>query len=92
MRKLLMLVVCLLAGSQILTAQQPLPITPVLLYKTGMAYIVRSGQLAGGLYVGPPGSAKAFTKLLQQPLDLTPVRAELRAGSLDGLKRLVARG
>lgn len=53
--------------------------------------IVRSGQLAGGLYVGPPGSAKAFTKLLQQPLDLTPLRAELRAGRLDALKKL-ARG
>jgi NAD(P)H-nitrite reductase large subunit len=49
--------------------------------------IVRHGQLAGGLYVGPPGTAKAFTKLLQQPVDLAPLRAELRAGSLDGLKR-----
>lgn len=54
--------------------------------------IVRSGQLAGGLYVGPPGSSKAFTKLLQQPLDLTPIRAELRAGNLDALKKLMARG
>jgi len=53
--------------------------------------IVRSGQLAGGLYVGPPGSAKAFTKLLQQPLDLTPIRAELRAGNHDALKKLMAR-
>ena len=50
--------------------------------------VVRHGQLAGGLYVGPPGTAKAFTKLLQQPVDLGPLRAELRAGSLDGLKRL----
>jgi nitrite reductase (NADH) large subunit len=50
--------------------------------------IVRSGQLAGGLYVGPPGSAKAFTKLLQQPVDLGPIRAELRAGNLDALKKL----
>ncbi len=54
--------------------------------------IVRSGQLAGGLYVGPPGSAKAITKLLQQPVDLTPVRAELRAGQLDALKKVLARG
>jgi hypothetical protein len=29
----------------------------------------------------------ARTKLLQQPVDLAPLRAELRAGSLDGLKR-----
>jgi nitrite reductase (NADH) large subunit len=50
--------------------------------------VVRHGQLAGGLYVGPPGTAKAFTKLLQQPVDLGPLRAELRAGSLEGLKRL----
>jgi NADPH-dependent 2,4-dienoyl-CoA reductase/sulfur reductase-like enzyme/ferredoxin len=47
--------------------------------------VVRHGQLAGGLYVGPPGTAKAFTKLLQQPVDLGPLRAELRAGRLDGL-------
>jgi nitrite reductase (NADH) large subunit len=50
--------------------------------------VVRHGQLVGGLYVGPPGTAKAFTKLLQQPVDLGPLRAELRAGNLDGLKRL----
>jgi hypothetical protein len=30
-----------------LWAQQPLPITRVLLYKNGMAYIVRSGQITG---------------------------------------------
>ena len=53
--------------------------------------IVRHGQLVGGLYVGPPGTAKAFTKLLQQPVDLAPLRAELRRGSLEGLKTL-ARG
>ena len=50
--------------------------------------VVRHGQLAGGLYVGPPGSAKAFTKLLQQPVDFSALRDELRAGSLEGLKRL----
>jgi nitrite reductase (NADH) large subunit len=36
--------------------------------------VVRHGQLAGGLYVGPPGTAKAFTKLLQQPVDLAPMK------------------
>ncbi|CAD5369880.1 2Fe-2S ferredoxin-type domain-containing protein [Rubrivivax sp. A210] len=51
--------------------------------------IVRHGQLAGGLFVGPPGSAKAFTKLLQQPVDIAPIRAELRQGSLEGLKDLL---
>ena len=29
--------------------------------------MLRDGALAGGLWVGPPGSAKAFTKLLQKP-------------------------
>jgi nitrite reductase (NADH) large subunit len=50
--------------------------------------IVRHGQLAGGLYVGPPGTAKAFTKLLQQPRDLGPLREQLRQGSLEGLAAL----
>ena len=50
--------------------------------------IVRHGQLAGGLYVGPPGTARAFTRLLQQPGDLGPLREQLRAGVLDGLKAL----
>ncbi len=50
--------------------------------------VLRHGQLIGGLYVGPPGTAKIFTKLLRQPLDLGTLRAELRAGSLEGLKRL----
>ena len=53
--------------------------------------VVRHGQLAGGLNVGPPSSAKAFTKVLQQPLNLTLIRAELHAGNLDALKQL-ARG
>ena len=52
--------------------------------------VVRHGQLAGGLYVGPPGTAKAFTKLLQQPVDLGPLRAELRAGRLQGLAKRLA--
>ena len=47
--------------------------------------VVRHGQRAGGLYVGPPSSATAFTKLLQQPLDLTPIRAELHTGNLGAL-------
>jgi nitrite reductase (NADH) large subunit len=52
--------------------------------------VARHGQLAGGLYVGPPGTAKAFTKLLQQPRDLAPLREQLRQGSLEGLAALVA--
>ncbi len=50
--------------------------------------VARHGQLVGGLYVGPPGTAKAFTKLLQKPVDLGPLRDGLRAGRLDDLKAL----
>ena len=39
----LTLVVCLLAGPAF--AQQPLPITRILLYKNGMAYVVRAGEI-----------------------------------------------
>ena len=51
--------------------------------------VARHGQLVGGLYVGPPGTAKAFTKLLQKPVDLGPLRDGLRAGRLDELKAFV---
>ena len=51
--------------------------------------VARHGQLVGGLYVGPPGTAKAFTKLLQKPVDLGPLRDGLRAGRLDELKAVV---
>jgi nitrite reductase (NADH) large subunit len=51
--------------------------------------VLRHGQLVGGLYVGPPGTAKAFTQLLQQPRDLAPAREELRQGSLQALKKLL---
>lgn len=54
----------------------------------GWRLILGHGQWVGGLCVGPPGTAKAFTKLLQQPVDIGPLRAELRAGNLQGLKRL----
>src|SRR5262245_47337515 len=37
----------LILTTQVLWAQQPLAITRVLLYKNGMAYIVRSGQITG---------------------------------------------
>ncbi len=49
MLKSVLLVVSLLLGTQLVIAQQPLPIARVLLYKNGMAYIVRSGQLTAPL-------------------------------------------
>ena len=39
----MVIVLVLFLASQSLLAQQPLAITRVLLYKNGMAYIVRSG-------------------------------------------------
>jgi len=44
-KKAVVIVVALVASIPVLQAQQPLAITRVLLYKNGMAYIVRSGQL-----------------------------------------------
>ena len=45
MRKALGILLVSLLVTQTLWAQQPLGITRVLLYKNGMAYIVRSGQI-----------------------------------------------
>ncbi len=45
MRKGIGIFLVLLLATQTLVAQQPLGITRVLLYKNGMAYIVRSGQI-----------------------------------------------
>lgn len=41
--------------------------------------ILRDGQLVGGVYVGPPGSAKAFSKLLQNP-EVEAVRLYAQGG------------
>lgn len=46
MRKGIGIGLVLLLTAQVLWAQQPLAITRVLLYKNGMAYIVRGGQIA----------------------------------------------
>jgi NAD(P)H-nitrite reductase large subunit len=51
--------------------------------------ILRQGELVGALYVGPPRSAKDFTRVVQAGADLTPIRADLRRGDLSGLARLV---
>jgi NAD(P)H-nitrite reductase large subunit len=44
--------------------------------------IVRQGVLAGGLIVGPPGAAKPFMRLLQDPAALARGRAALARGDL----------
>ncbi len=50
--------------------------------------ILRQGVLVGALYVGPPRSAKDFTRVVQAGTDLSPVRAELRRGDLSALASL----
>ena len=49
MRKAIAVVVVMIAMAAGLWAQQPLRVARVLLYKNGMAYIVRTGQLTGPL-------------------------------------------
>jgi ferredoxin len=46
--------------------------------------VQRGGCWAGGVYVGPPGTSKAFVKLVQGPAGLGPLQtAALAAGDLD---------
>ena len=49
MRRTVAIVLALMITASGVWAQQPLRVTRVLLYKNGMAYIVRAGQLAGPL-------------------------------------------
>ncbi|MER2626237.1 MAG: FAD-dependent oxidoreductase [Accumulibacter sp.] len=50
--------------------------------------ILRQGVLVGAIYVGPPRSAKDFTRVVQAGADLTSLRADLRRGDLTGLAKL----
>lgn len=50
--------------------------------------ILRQGVLVGAIYVGPPRSAKDFTRVVQDGVDLTAMRADLRRGDLSGLAKL----
>lgn len=52
--------------------------------------IVREGELAGGLIVGPPGTAKPFMRLLQEPAALARGRPALMRGELAAVVDLVA--
>ena len=49
---------------------------------------LRQGVLVGAIYVGPPRSAKDFTRVVQAGADLTSLRADLRRGDLTGLAKL----
>ncbi|TXH28871.1 MAG: 2Fe-2S iron-sulfur cluster binding domain-containing protein [Elusimicrobia bacterium] len=50
--------------------------------------IVRQGVLVGALYVGPPRTAKEFTRVVQSGADLTSVRPALLRGDLSCLARV----
>ncbi|WP_300452140.1 FAD-dependent oxidoreductase [Accumulibacter sp.] len=50
--------------------------------------ILRQGVLVGAIYVGPPRSAKDFTRVVQAGTDLTPLRGDLRRGDLSRLAGL----
>ena len=50
--------------------------------------ILRQGVLAGAIYFGPPRSANDFTRVVQDGVDLTTIRADLRRGDLSGLAKL----
>ncbi|MFO1287732.1 MAG: FAD-dependent oxidoreductase [Rubrivivax sp.] len=45
-------------------------------------FVLRDGQLAGGLVVGPPGSAKPFMRLVQDPAQFVKARPALARGDL----------
>ena len=49
MRRAIAIILVLVVTAPVIWAQQPLAITRVLLYKNGMAYIVRTGQLTAPL-------------------------------------------
>ena len=52
--------------------------------------ILRQGVVVGAIYVGPPRSAKDFTRVVQAGADLTPLRGDLRRGDLSRLAGLAS--
>ncbi len=44
---------------------------------------LRDGKIVGAVFVGPPGSGRAFTKLLQPGADVAAALPALRAGKLE---------
>ena len=50
--------------------------------------ILRDGGIAGAIYVGPPQTARHFTKAVQSGVNLGAVRRDLMQGDLTALSRL----
>jgi NADPH-dependent 2,4-dienoyl-CoA reductase/sulfur reductase-like enzyme/ferredoxin len=51
-------------------------------------FVLRNGETVGAVYVGPPGSSRHITRVLQNGISLNPVLEQLRQGNLAGLKDL----
>ena len=86
MRKGIGIFLVLLLATQTLEAQQPLGITRVLLYKNGMAYIVRSGQITcAGKPDLPSGRHERHAEIFLRrgiPITAVSTRLDTRQGSL----------
>jgi nitrite reductase (NADH) large subunit len=52
--------------------------------------ILRNGEIVGAVYVGPPRTARDFTRAVQSGVDLQSVEHDLLRGDLRGLGALVA--
>jgi nitrite reductase (NADH) large subunit len=52
-------------------------------------FVLRGGALVGALYVGPPGTSRDFTRVIQAGTDITPALDDLRAGRIEVLRRLL---
>lgn len=50
--------------------------------------ILRRRQIVGAIYVGPPRSAKDFTRVVQAGRDVAAFHSELQRGDLSGLAKL----
>jgi nitrite reductase (NADH) large subunit len=52
-------------------------------------FVLRDGALIGALYVGPPGSARDFTRIVQSGVSIAPVLDDLRTGQIGALRTLL---
>jgi hypothetical protein len=51
------------------------------------AIIVEGGAVVGAMFVGPPGTGKLCSELIERRPDLTPILADLRGGDWDALEK-----
>lgn len=58
--------------------------------ETWWRFVLRDSALVGALYVGPPGGARDFTRVVQSGMSLAPVIDELRVGQIGALRALLS--